>query len=146
MHFWLWAIFISEWVNIILCKLFTWNRPCGKESTEVQITQNMGKERENSYQKIKRSPEERHTQKLIRNILIFSDVFLNQKRVILSWLRKTSVIVEIFLISFCVFLCDFPSEISSFFGKNFPFPFPYFQFRWKYCFKTKGNSWLQQIY
>jgi hypothetical protein len=30
-------------------------RPGGKESTEVQITQNKGKERENSYQKLKRS-------------------------------------------------------------------------------------------
>jgi hypothetical protein len=37
-------------------------RPCGKESTEVRKTQNKGKERENSYQKLKRSPEERHTQ------------------------------------------------------------------------------------
>ena len=27
------------------------NRPRGKESTEVRITQNKGKERENSYQK-----------------------------------------------------------------------------------------------
>ena len=33
----------------------------GKEGTEVRIIQEMGKERENSYQKIKRSPEERHT-------------------------------------------------------------------------------------
>ena len=44
----------------------------------------MGKERENSYQKLKRSPEERHTQKqyeLIQNILTITDVFLNQKRV-----------------------------------------------------------------
>ena len=32
-----------------------------KESTEVWITQNMGKERENSYQRLKRYPEERHT-------------------------------------------------------------------------------------
>ena len=38
------------------------NRPRGKESTEVRITQNKGKERENSYQKLKRSPMERHTQ------------------------------------------------------------------------------------
>ena len=44
----------------------------------------MGKERENSYQKLKRSPEERHTQKqyeLIQNILTITDVFLNQERV-----------------------------------------------------------------
>ena len=28
-------------------------RPCGKESTEVRISQNKGKESENSYQKLK---------------------------------------------------------------------------------------------
>ena len=31
------------------------DRPRGKESTEVRITQNKGKESENSYQKLKRS-------------------------------------------------------------------------------------------
>ena len=31
------------------------NRPHGKESTEVRITQNKGKEIENSYQKLKMS-------------------------------------------------------------------------------------------
>ena len=36
--------------------------PCRKESTEVWITQNNGKERKNPYHKLKRSPEERHTQ------------------------------------------------------------------------------------
>ena len=50
-------------------------RPRGKESTEVQITQKMGKERENSYRKMKISPEESHTWKLIRNILTIIDVF-----------------------------------------------------------------------
>ena len=39
-----------------LKKLTSINRPCGKESTEVRITQNKGKESENSYQKLKRSP------------------------------------------------------------------------------------------
>ena len=34
-------------------------RPREKESTKVRITQNKGKKRENSYQKLKRSPEER---------------------------------------------------------------------------------------
>ena len=38
------------------------HRPHGKESTEVRITQNMGKERENSYQKLKRLLYERHMQ------------------------------------------------------------------------------------
>jgi hypothetical protein len=33
----------------------------GKENTEVQITQKIGKERGNSYRKMKRSLDERHT-------------------------------------------------------------------------------------
>ena len=37
-------------------------KPHGKESTKIWITQKIGKERENSYLKIKRSPDERHTQ------------------------------------------------------------------------------------
>jgi hypothetical protein len=32
------------------------------ESIEVQITQKIGKEKETSYQKMKRSPNKRHTQ------------------------------------------------------------------------------------
>ena len=39
----------------------------------------------------------------------------------LFWLRKTSVVVEIYQISFRVFVCAFHPEISLFFGKNFPF-------------------------
>ena len=35
------------------------NEPRGKESTEIRITLNKGKESENSYQKLKRSLEER---------------------------------------------------------------------------------------
>ena len=33
----------------------------------------------------------------------------------------TSVIVEIFQLSFRVFVCAFPLKIFSFFGKSFPF-------------------------
>ena len=52
-------------------------RPHGKERTELRITQKMGKERENSYQKMKRSPEERHTQTHGNNLF---DIFrLSQK-------------------------------------------------------------------
>ena len=40
-----------------------------------------GSEMGNSYQKMKRSPDERHTRKLNLNILTNTDVFLNQKRV-----------------------------------------------------------------
>ena len=41
----------------------------------------------------------------------------------LFWLRKISVIVKIYQISFHVFVYAFPPEISSFFGKSFPFLF-----------------------
>jgi len=44
--------------------LETCDRPRGKESTEVRITQNKGKESENSYQKLKRSQWDRHKWKL----------------------------------------------------------------------------------
>ena len=37
-------------------------RPCGKESTEVRKSQIKGKESENSYQELKRSQKDRHTQ------------------------------------------------------------------------------------
>ena len=37
-------------------------RPRGKESTDVLITQNKGKESENSNQRLKRSPQDRHTE------------------------------------------------------------------------------------
>ena len=40
----------------ILFKVDKHVRPRGKESTEVRITQNKGKKRENSCQKLKRSP------------------------------------------------------------------------------------------
>ena len=36
-------------------------RPRGKEGTEVRKSQNKGKENENSYLKLKRSPRDRHT-------------------------------------------------------------------------------------
>ena len=36
-------------------------RSRGEKSTEVRKTQNKGKESENSYQKLKFSPEKRHT-------------------------------------------------------------------------------------
>ena len=45
---------------------------------------------------------------------------------ILFWLRKTSVTVKLFWLSFRVFASAFPTVISSIFGKSFPFPFPNF--------------------
>ena len=96
------------------------NRPRGKESTEVRKSQIKGKESENSYQELKRSQKDRHTQntwKLYRDISTGTAVFLNRK-------RKTAVPVEISRYSFCVFVCACPSVISSIPGKRFHFPFP----------------------
>ena len=56
-------------------------RPPGKESTEVRKSQIMGKESENSYQELKRSQTNRHTQTLYRDISTGMAVFLNRKRV-----------------------------------------------------------------
>ena len=61
-----------------------YKRPCGQESTEVWITQKIGKERGNSYWKNKEiSGRNAHTSKwkLNWNFLTIIDVFLNQKRV-----------------------------------------------------------------
>ena len=44
----------------------------------------------------------------------------------LFWLRKTSVIVETFQLSFRVFVCAVHPEIYSFFRQQFPFSFPIF--------------------
>ena len=46
-------------INIII-------RPHGKESTKVRISQNKGKESENSYQKLKRSLKDRHMETVSR--------------------------------------------------------------------------------
>ena len=42
--------------NLIIKRLL------GKENTEVRITQKIGKKGGNSYRKMKRSPDERHTE------------------------------------------------------------------------------------
>ena len=47
-------------VKIIISKI-SHNLPRGNESTKVRISQNKGKESENSYQKLKRSLKDRHT-------------------------------------------------------------------------------------
>ena len=75
-------------------------RPRGKESTEVQITQNKGKESENSYQELKRSPEERwHLWKLSSDAIfvVCSHIFT------LFWLTKTAVTSKYFdYVSVCL--------------------------------------------
>ena len=94
------------------------------------------------------------TRKLIWNISTITHVFLNQKRVnvcehmvktvphLFFWLRKASVIVKTFELSFHVFVCAFRLEISSFFSYEFPLSFPFFFF-----FYT-GHKYtnIQQIY
>jgi hypothetical protein len=62
---------------------FLRDRPRGKESTEVRIKQNKGKESENSYQKLKSSRwtgTQTHTQKQNLNILTDMAVLLYMKR------------------------------------------------------------------
>ena len=83
---------------------YTWGKPQlgdwprGKESTEVRKSQNKGKESENSYQKLKRSPRDRHTKTHGNRIEIFQ-----LARPSLSIGRtKTAVPVEISWFSFRV--------------------------------------------
>ena len=88
----------------------------GKESTEVQTTQKTGKERGNSYWKMKRSPDERHTQtyeSLIEKFHTYIYSLLIEKDIYECW--NISIKLS------CV--CAFRPEISSFFGKGFPFLF-----------------------
>ena len=89
-----------------------------------------------------RDLQRKSTHKNLWYISTITDVILDQKRVnvcehtvkmaphgtiftvcshtfTLFWLRKTSVIIEIYKINLHVFVCAFPPEISSFFGDNF---------------------------
>ena len=92
----------------------------------------------------------KNTRKLNQNILTSMAVFLNQKRANVcehmtkmvsleslwkvppegcernGWREFLSQPVEIFRLSFCVFVCACPAVTSSIFGKSFHFPFPYF--------------------
>ena len=135
-----WSIHTTSGLNLlyVVILIFKKSQVWKLRMCEKERIQNKGKERENSYWKLKRSLEERHTQKLIQNILTVTDIFLNQKRVnvcedtakiawchvcshkfTLFWLRKTSVTVEIFWISFRVFVRAFPPEISWIFNVFF---------------------------
>ena len=84
---------------------------------------------QNSYQQFKRYLEERHTQTRRNLFKIFwqSQTSFSIKR---EWMyvnrRQRWPSFKIFCISFHVFVCAFPLEISSIFGKSFPFPFSYF--------------------
>ena len=78
--------FQSVFQELILLLLFCFNinvitRPHGEESTKVRITQNQGKESENSYKKLKRSQwtgTRTHTRKQNLNILTDTAILLNQ--------------------------------------------------------------------
>ena len=54
------------------------NIPCGKESAEVQITKNKGKEK---IEEISIGKAHANTLKLNQNISTVTDLFLNQKKV-----------------------------------------------------------------
>ena len=83
------------------------------------VTQKMEKERENSYQKMKRSVKERHSQTRLHCLFSYIYSLLIEKDIC----DRQNISNK--------FVCAFPPEISSFFGKNFPFFFsfwcyPYF--------------------
>ena len=60
--------------QIIITQYIT--RPRGKEGAEVRKSQNKGKENENSYQKLKRSPRDRHTKSFRVFLCVYpSDLF-----------------------------------------------------------------------
>ena len=78
----------------------------------MYLSQIKGKESENSYEELKRSLKDRHTQKLYRDISTGTAVFINRKRV--------KVCEHTTKMASC------PSVISSISGKSFHFPFPYY--------------------
>ena len=81
-----------------------------------------------------------NSRKLIWNILMVTDVFLNQKKVnVCEHMAKMSVTIEIFQISFREFVCDFPLEISSIFDKSF-LSFPIFCTA-RFLIETSWSSW-----
>ena len=80
-----------------------------------------GEESENSYQELKRSPKNRHTQTLGNCIEIFRQA---RPSFSIFWFRKTAVPVKISRYSFRVFVCVCPLVISSIRGKSFNFPLP----------------------
>ena len=113
-----------------------------KASFDINETK-IRKIKRNSYQKneeVSRRKAHTNTWKLNWNVLTITGVFLDQKRINvcehmvntvshshdavfticshifnLFWLRKISVIIKIFQISFHVFVCAFPPEISLIF-------------------------------
>ena len=103
-------------------KDYTWKGQC---RSRYDTKRTIGKERRKSYRKNEEISGWKayiNTQKLKWNVLTIRDVFRDQKRhkmcshtFALLWSRKTSVIVKTFQLSFCVFMCAFHLEISSFF-------------------------------
>ena len=78
----LYALNIGIKIFLTVSTVTTWK---GKYQS-MDNTKNRGKKRENSYWKMKRSPDERHTQTNIRKLnwsmSTITDVFLDQKRVL----------------------------------------------------------------
>ena len=83
---------------------------------------------------MKKSPEERHIQ-------TYGNLFDVSQQSQISQ-RKTSEIIEIYQISFHFYVCAFPPEISSFFGKSFPFLFTFFvlSILWYFPFHVVYNK------
>ena len=73
---------------------------------------------------MKRSPEERHAQ-THENLRYFDDhrcLSQSEENVYYLLIKKDICDNQ----NICVLVCAFPPEISSFFGKRFPFLFPFF--------------------
>ena len=62
---------ISDYKEDGHLKMYVIKKTHGKKSTEIRITQKIGKEWGNSYWKMKRSPDERHTQTQVSLIETF---------------------------------------------------------------------------
>jgi hypothetical protein len=108
------------------------------------MTQYKGKKRENSHQKLKRSLEQstsKHTENYLRyfnghrhlsqseesecmwiHYNVCDTIFVMCSHTFtLFWLRKKSVTIKMFRISFRVFVCAFPQRSLQFFVRFFPF-------------------------
>ena len=92
-----------------------------------------------------------NTQKFNWNILTITNILHDQKHTVktiftmcshtftLFWSKKTSMIVKIFQLNFCAFVCAFHLEISTFFCRILLFLF-LFLTTWKEKYQSTDNT------
>ena len=115
----------SSWNQTGFLFIYMIGRPRGKESTEVRITQNKGKETENSHRKLKSWTGTRiHTRKQNRNMWRHPCRVAHIHSLYSDWGRPCPSKYFDF-VSVCVFVC-LSTVNSSIFGGSSRFPFPYF--------------------